>query len=66
MLTKKNYIKIVGIFNNKKPHKIECDIDRGRILQHFDLFDAFVLWLREDNPNFNEDKFYKALDKSTI
>lgn len=62
MLTKKDYIKIVSIFNRRKPLKVECDIDSGRMLQHLDLIDDFINWLIEDNPDFNEDKFYKALN----
>ena len=61
MLTKKDYIIIVGIFSRRKPFKIECDIDRGRMLQHLDLIDSFRDWLTKDNPNFNDDKFLKAL-----
>ena len=61
MLSKKDYIIIAGIFNRKKPFKIECDIDRGRMLQHLDLIDSFMDWLKVDNPDFNKDKFFKAL-----
>ena len=61
MLTKKDYIKIVGIFNKRKPFKTDSNIDDGRMYQQNELIEDFATWLKEDNPDFNIDKFNKAL-----
>ena len=62
-MTKKNYIKLVEIINNNK-EKINYNIDKEP-LDRID-FVGFIYnlakYLKEDNPNFNEQKFYDAIN----
>ena len=49
-MTRKDYVKIAAIFKSMHP----CD----RILDS--IIDDFCVMLKEDNSNFNEDKFREA------
>tara|TARA_R110001583_G_scaffold1109_1_gene9284 strand:+ start:22023 stop:22241 length:219 start_codon:yes stop_codon:yes gene_type:complete len=64
-MTKKNYIKLVEIINNNK-EKINYNIDKEP-LERID-FVGFIYnlakYLKEDNPNFDEQKFYDAVNKN--
>jgi len=51
MLTKKDYIRLVQILK-----------DRQDDIKSYALINDIVDWLKEDNPNFNKEKFLKALD----
>lgn len=62
MLNKKDYTKIVKIFNNRLPININNDIGRGRMYQHIDLISDFVDWLK-NNPNYNKDIYFEMINK---
>ena len=53
MLTKKDFKKVAEIF------KARLEADRND--DNDDLITAFCEWFKEDNPNFNEDKFREAI-----
>ena len=61
MLTKKDYIKIVGIFNKNKPINMIGDINIGKAIMRDNIITDFISYLKSDNPNFDVDKFNKAL-----
>lgn len=62
-MTKKDYIKFVEIINNNK-EKINYSIDKEP-LDRID-FVGFIYnlakYLKEDNPKFDEQKFYDAIN----
>ncbi|WP_290943571.1 hypothetical protein [Hyphomonas sp.] len=55
-MTKKDYIKLAEIIK-KNTDVYELNIDWDNFL--IDL----TTYLKEDNPNFNKDTFYKAVEK---
>tara|TARA_R100000773_G_C4129369_1_gene60952 strand:+ start:241 stop:471 length:231 start_codon:yes stop_codon:yes gene_type:complete len=62
-MTKKDYIKIVEIINNNK-EKISYSWDKEP-LDKIDFLGFIVnlaKYLKEDNPNFKEQKFYDAIN----
>jgi len=62
-MTKKDYIKLAEIISNSK-EKICYSWDKEP-LERID-FIGFIVnlakYLKEDNPNFNEQKFYDAIN----
>jgi len=55
-MTKKNYIKLAEIIKSNSDD-MELNINWDNFL--IDL----TTYLKEDNPNFNKDTFYKAVEK---
>jgi len=55
-MTKKNYIKLAEIIKNNSDN-YELNINKDNFL--IDL----TTYLKQDNPNFNKDTFYKAVEK---
>lgn len=69
-MTKKHYIKLVEIlkFNsflvpNPYPLMKGYDEHNLKVLDYNHLINDLVLFLKEDNPNFNEKTFLNALKK---
>ena len=60
MLSKKDYIKIVKIFNNR-PVGLSDERAKGKAEIKTVLVADFSKWLKEDNPDFDEDKFIEAV-----
>ena len=55
-MTKKNYIKLAEIIKNNSD---DCE----RNIDKYNFLIDLVADLKEDNPNFNKDTFYKAVEK---
>lgn len=51
MLSKKDYIKLAKILN-----------DRKNDIKSYALINDIAEWLKEDNPNFNSEKFFEAIN----
>ena len=60
MLTGKDHIKIVKIFNNR-PVGLSDEREKGKAEMKTVLVADFSKWLKEDNPDFDEDKFIEAV-----
>tara|TARA_A100001391_G_scaffold201946_1_gene190282 strand:+ start:670 stop:873 length:204 start_codon:yes stop_codon:yes gene_type:complete len=64
-MTKKHYIKLAEIINNNSRYgNIRDEIKRVIDLDNF--YQDLVLFLKEDNPNFDDNKFWDALNKDAI
>ena len=61
MLTKRDHLRIVNIFNCRKTELFNKR-ERGKAEMKADLISDFVGWLKEDNPDFDEDKFIEAVN----
>ena len=63
-MTKKNYIKLVEIINNNKELIYVKDYEPLKRIDFLGFIYNLAQYLKEDNPNFNEQKFYDAINKS--
>lgn len=66
-MTRKHYNKLVEIINNNKELIYVKGYEDYEPLKRIDFL-GFIYnlaqYLKEDNPNFNEQKFYDAINKS--
>ncbi len=60
MLTKRDHLRIVNIFNCRKTELFN-ERERGKAEMKADLISDFIGWLEEDNPDFDADKFINAV-----
>ena len=60
-MTKKNYIKLVEIINNNKEKIDKEPLER---IDFVGFIYNLAKYLKEDNPNFDEQKFYDAINKN--
>jgi len=64
-MTKKHYIKLAETINNNTRYgNIRDEIKRVIDLDNF--YNDLVIFLKEDNPNFNINKFWEAVNKNAI
>ena len=63
-MTKKNYNKLVEIINNNKELIYVKDYEPLKRIDFLGFIYNLAKYLKEDNPNFNEQKFYDAINKS--
>jgi|11BtaG_2_1085332.scaffolds.fasta_scaffold83170_2 hypothetical protein len=64
-MTKKHYIKLAETINNNTRYgNIRDEIKRVIDLDNF--YNDLVIFLKEDNPNFNINKFWEAVNKDAI
>ncbi len=63
-MTKKNYNKLVEIINNNKELIYVKDYEPLKRIDFLGFIYNLAQYLKEDNPNFNEQKFYDAINKS--
>jgi hypothetical protein len=59
MLTKKDFIKVAEILRETLKN---CKTEEEEVLINFS-FCRFIDWFKDENPNFNEDKFREAVLK---
>ena len=63
-MTKNNYNKLVEIINNNKELIYVKDYEPLKRIDFLGFIYNLAQYLKEDNPNFNEQKFYDAINKS--
>ena len=63
-MTKKIYNKLVEIINNNKELIYVKDYEPLKRIDFLGFIYNLAQYLKEDNPNFNEQKFYDAINKS--
>ena len=64
-MTKKHYIKLAELINNNSRYgNIRDDIKRVIDLDKF--YNDLVVFLKQDNPNFDTNKFWNAVHKDAI
>ena len=61
MIVKKHYIEFVKIFNKNKVNSLFGDMAIGKAIMRDNIITDFIDYLKSDNPNFDIDKFIKAL-----
>lgn len=59
MLNKKDYNKLVHIISI---NTIQLPISGDKVIDYEGFVDDIINWLKEDNKNFNIDKFKTALN----
>lgn len=64
-MTRKHYIKLAEMINNNTRYgNIRDEIKRVIDLDNF--YNDLVVFLKQDNPNFNVHKFWEAVHKDAI
>jgi len=64
-MTRKHYIKLAELINNNSRYG-NIRNNTKRVIDADNFYNDLVVFLKQDNPNFNINKFWEAVHKDEI